>query len=79
MDVLERLSTIKRDARREEHNMQMDMERIEVEKVVIIQITEVIQGFIGSHGKPLQQSSYGVKMAMMTTIVTITYNYNYYN
>ncbi|OEU06813.1 hypothetical protein FRACYDRAFT_253094 [Fragilariopsis cylindrus CCMP1102] len=59
MDVLERLSTIKRDVRREERNMQMDMERIEVEKVVIIQITEVIQGFVGSHGKPLQQSSYG--------------------
>ena len=54
------------------------MERIEVEKEVNPQEIEVIQGFIGSHGKPLQQSSYGVKMAMMTTIVTNT-NYNYNN
>ena len=30
-------------------------ERIEVEKVVNVQKTEVIQGFIGSHGKPLRQ------------------------
>jgi hypothetical protein len=53
MDVLEWFSTIKRDARREEHNIQMDMECIEVEKVVKNpQKTEVIQGFIGSHGKP---------------------------
>jgi hypothetical protein len=71
MEIYDGFYAKKANAKREEHNMQMEMEekqtdnhikreRIEVEKEVNVQKTEAIQGFISSHGKPLRrQSSYG--------------------
>jgi hypothetical protein len=59
MDIYDRYHAGKANAKREEHNMRMETERIEVEKEVNVQKTESFQRFIASFGKPNHEPSLG--------------------